>query len=124
MIWHGMAWDIPGMCMYCRYEEFVQKIIARRNDLRSNKLLEELDLLKPLPERKYYAPEILELKVTTSSTIRVDQITYSVPSRLIGYSLRAYVYQGEIKLYYGNQFICSIAKIDSSKTRSWRVRFN
>lgn len=98
------------------YKEFVQRIIARRNDSRSNKLLEELDLLKPLPERKYYAPEILELKVTTSSTIRVDQITYSVPSRLIGYSLRAYIYQGEIKLYYGNQFICSIAKIDSSKT--------
>jgi hypothetical protein len=100
------------------YEEFVQKIIARRNDVRSDKLLEEIKLLKPIPEKKYYAPDMLELTVTTSSTIRVDQVTYSVPSRLIGYNLRAYVYQGEIKLYYGNQFICKMSKIDKSKANA------
>jgi hypothetical protein len=67
--------------------------------MRSDKLAEEMKLLKPLPEKKYYAPEIIEVTVTKSSTIRIDQVTYSVPSRLIGYNLRAYIYQGEIKLY-------------------------
>ena len=100
------------------YEGFLQKIIARRNGTRSDKLSEEIKLLKPLPEKKYYAPEILELTVTKSSTIRIDQVTYSVPSRLIGYSLRAYIYQGEIKLYYGTQLICKMPKIDKSKANA------
>jgi len=98
------------------YEEFIQKIIARRNGARSDRLLEEIKLLKSLPEKRYYAPEILELTVTKSSTIRIDQVTYSVPSRLIGYNLRAYIYQGEIKLYYGTQLVCEMPKIDKSKT--------
>lgn len=97
------------------YECFVQKIIARRNSARSDKLSEELELLKSLPKKKYYAPEILELTVTQSSTIRLDQVTYSVPSRLIGYTLRAYIYQGSIKLHYGTQLICEMPKIDKSK---------
>lgn len=100
------------------YEGFLQKIIARRNGTRSDKLSEEIKLLKPLPEKKYYAPEILELTVTKSSTIRIDQVTYSAPSRLIGYGLRAYIYQGEIKLYYGTQLICKIPKIDKSKANA------
>jgi hypothetical protein len=100
------------------YEGFLQKIIVRRNGTRSDKLLEEIKLLKPLPEKKYYAPEILELTVTKSSTIRIDQVTYSVPSRLISYSLRAYIYQGEIRLYYGTQLICKMPKIDKSKANA------
>jgi hypothetical protein len=100
------------------YEGFVQKIITRRNNARSDKLSEEIKLLKSLPEKKFYAPEILELTVTKSSTIRIDQVTYSVPSRLIGYTLRAYIYQGEIKLYYGTQLICQMSKIDKSKANA------
>jgi hypothetical protein len=97
------------------YEEFLQKIIVRRNKTRSDKVSEEIKLLKPLPEKKYYAPEILELTVTKSSTIRIHQVTYSVPSRLIDYNLRAYIYRGEIKLYYGAQLICKMLKIDKSR---------
>jgi hypothetical protein len=100
------------------YERFVQKIITCRNNARSDKLSEEIKLLKFLPEKKYYAPEILELTVTKSSTIRIDQVTYSVPSRLIGYTLRAYIYQGKIKLYYGTQLICEMTKIDKSKANA------
>ena len=98
------------------YEEFIQKIIARRNGARSDRLLEEIKLLKSLPEKRYYAPEILELTVTKSSTIRIDQVIYLVPSRLIGYNLRAYIYQGGIKLYYGTQLVCEMPKIYKSKT--------
>jgi hypothetical protein len=100
------------------YKGFLQKIIVRRNGTRSDKLSEEIKVLNPLPEKKYYAPEILELTVTKSSTIKIDQVTYSVPSRLIGYNLRAYIYQGEIKLYYGTQLICKMPKIDKSKANA------
>lgn len=100
------------------YEKFLQKIITRRNNARSDKISEEIKLLKSLPEKKYYAPEILELTVTKSSTIRIDRVTYSVPSRLIGYNLRAYVYRGKIKLHYGTQLICEMPKIDKSKANA------
>ena len=87
------------------YNDFIQKIVKERNIIRQERLLEEMDILKPLPDKKYYAPEIIEVVVSKSSTVRINKICYSVPSRLIGYSLRAYVYQGEIKLYYGLHLI-------------------
>lgn len=100
------------------YEAFLRTIVTRRNDTRLIKLREEISLLKPLPDKKYYAPELLELVVSKSSTIRIKQVTYSVPSRLIGYNLRAYVYQGEIKLYYGMQLVQSMPEIDKSRAKA------
>ena len=52
------------------YEEFIQKIIARHNKARSNRLLEKIKLLKSLPEKRYYAPEILKLAVTNQAPLQ------------------------------------------------------
>jgi hypothetical protein len=98
------------------YQQFVQQIIIRRNNARKIRFNEEASLLKPLPAKKYYAPELIELAVSKSSTIRIKKVTYSVPSRLIGYNLRAYIYQGEIKLYYGNQLIQTMKEVDVSQS--------
>jgi hypothetical protein len=39
-------------------------------------------------------------------------IPYSVPSRLIGYTLKAYIYPEEIELYYGNKCLQKMPKRD------------
>ena len=97
------------------YQSFINALIASRNFMRTSRLEEELKLLKSLPNKKYYAPIILEVKVSQFSTVRILKASYSVPSRLIDYSLRAYIYQGEIKLYYGQTLVQVMPQIKDDK---------
>ena len=98
------------------YMKFVNTVVASRNShpKRVERFAEELALLKPLPSQKYYAPIILEATVSKFSTLQLLKVTYSVFSRLIGYRLRAYIHQGEIKLYYGNSIVQTMPEIRAS----------
>ena len=100
---------------FADYQFFINTLIVSRNSRRTDRLEEELTLLKPLPNKKYYAPIIIEVKVSQFSTVRIVKVSYSVPSRLIGYTLRAYVYQGEIKLYYGQTLVQTMPQIKNDK---------
>lgn len=99
-----------------QYKQFVSEVVASRNSnsKRVERFEEELALLKPLPSKKYYAPLILDATVSKFSTIQLLKVTYSVPSRLIGYKLRAYIYQGEIKLMYGKALVQTMPQIKST----------
>lgn len=97
------------------YQSFIRAVIANRNFGRRDRFEEEIKLLKPLPEKKYYAPIVIEAKVSQFSTVRIFKVSYSVPSRLIGYTLRVYIYQGEIKLYYGQTLVQTMPQIKDSK---------
>jgi hypothetical protein len=97
------------------YQSFINKLIISRNSRRIERFDEELTYLKPLPSKKYYAPIIIDVNVSQFSTVRLLKTSYSVPSRLIGYSLRAYIYQGEIKLYYGQTLVQIMPQLLNSK---------
>ena len=71
-----------------QYQRFIDKLVASRNSTRTDRFGEELKVLKPLPNKKYYAPLIMEVRVSKFSTVRILKCIYSVPSRLIGYNLR------------------------------------
>ncbi len=94
-----------------QYMHFINQLVASRNSKRLNRFKEEILILKSLPNKKYYAPVILEVKVTSFSTVRLLKIIYSVPSRLIGYKLRAYIHHNEIKLYYGSTLVETMPQI-------------
>jgi hypothetical protein len=78
---------------------------------RTERLAEEIPLLEPLPERKWNAPIILPVRVSSASTVRILKGVYSVPSRLIRYQLRAYVYPTEILLHYGKRLIQRMVRL-------------
>jgi len=85
------------------YEEFIEGVARDRNSGRCERLSEELKLLKNLPDKHFASPTQLTVRVSSGSTIRIDNIPYSVPSRLIGFNLKALVYLLEIHLFYGNK---------------------
>lgn len=87
------------------YEAWVQDIVKRRNHRRQIRLEEELPFLQSLPDRVYHAPIILPVRVNTRSVVAILGIPYSVPSRLIHFVLKAYVYPDFIDLYYGQKCI-------------------
>jgi hypothetical protein len=87
------------------YGAFVQEIVDKRNKERQEEVLKERDLLKDLPPREYLAPEMTMVRVSSSSMVTIRKCTYSVPSRLIHYSLKACIYSSKIDLYYGRQLV-------------------
>jgi len=85
------------------YLSFVEKIVAGRNASRKEALSREVDLLKELPDKKWHSPIVLRARVSTGSVIQILDVPYTVPSRLIHYQLKIYVYPDEIILFYGNK---------------------
>jgi hypothetical protein len=73
------------------YAAFVAALCRELNRKRGAKVIEELKLLRPLPSGRF--PDTLELTVpvSTFSTVRVKKCAYSVPARLIGVDVQAYV---------------------------------
>jgi hypothetical protein len=84
---------------------FLREIVEGRNKGRALRIQEELPLLNDLPKRQYLAPELTLVKVSSASTVTLKGCVYSVPSRLIHYSLKACLYPSRIELYYGRQLV-------------------
>ncbi len=102
------------------YEAFLTQIKERRNISRRAKVIEEVSMLGTLPERKWSAPIVLSVRVNPSSTVSIFSVPYSVPSRLISYTLRAYVYPDTIELYYGSKALQSMTRIKEGYSIDWR----
>jgi hypothetical protein len=87
------------------YLAFVEKIVAGRNVQRQDSLLAEMDYLSELPDKKWHSPTVLRTRVSSGSIVQILDVPYTVPSRLIHYTLKAYIYPDEIILFYGNKKI-------------------
>jgi len=68
--------------------------------------------LKDLPERKWHAPTILRVRVSSGSIVQILGQPYTVPSRLIHYTLVAYVYYDDIVLFYNNKQLQRMPRIN------------
>jgi hypothetical protein len=86
-----------------QYRDFVGKLFEQLNNGRKQKLAEELELLQPLPERRYEGAKRVRVRVNTGSLIAVERNNYSVHSRLIGEIVEARVYAAHLEVWYGGQ---------------------
>ncbi len=84
-----------------QYEAFVARVVDDANALRKQKIEEELAAMTPLTVSRL--PEYIEVDavVTSWSTIRVKRNAYSLPSRLIGETVRVHLYDDRLEAYYG-----------------------
>jgi hypothetical protein len=84
------------------YEQWLWEKIEAANRPRQPKLVEELAVMRLLLVSRL--PEYREesVVVTSWSTIRVRRNTYSVPSRLIGETVRVHVYEPRLVVYHGH----------------------
>ncbi|MBT3464334.1 IS21 family transposase [archaeon] len=98
------------------YENFLRDFINKKNILRIKAIEEEMKFLKPLPDKKWIQPKIYPVKVRKTSLVHIKGASYSVPSRLIGYTLRAYVYYDRIEFFYGEKFVEEVNILPKGKT--------
>jgi hypothetical protein len=87
------------------YESFVRETLHGKNLHRGDRMEIERRHLRPLPATRLDHRRRVDATVTTSSLIRFDSNVYSVPSRLIGESVRLLVDVEWIDVYYAQQRI-------------------
>lgn len=97
----------------CRdaYLKFLRDLVAVRNRNREAKYHEELAVMRALPLRRLDSFRDELVSVTHWSTVRIVGNTYSVPSRLIGYRLRARIHAALIELEFGGQVVQSMERL-------------
>lgn len=101
------------------YKHFIRELTVRHNQRIHKRYLEELSFLKKLPNRKTTDFAEKRVRVTTSSTICVYNIVYSVPSRLIGMILKVHIYDSRLECFIGNDFII---KLERKRRKNKRVK--
>ncbi len=84
------------------YQDFISDVVIQHNRRNAKAVIEERSALQALPLHR--APDYTELSVvvSSSSTIDVRRVTYSVPSRLQGESLHIHLYDNRLACYLGH----------------------
>ena len=98
------------------YKKFIDKIINKLNKRRENKFQEELPHMNTIPSAPL--PDYQELYVTirNRSTVNIKNMTYSVPSKLIGSKLKAKIYEDKIELCSGRNIVYSLPRLFGTRS--------
>jgi|APSaa5957512622_1039677.scaffolds.fasta_scaffold25764_1 transposase InsO family protein len=93
------------------YEIFLWQIMEKRNALRSERLAEELTVMRPLNVELW--PQMREIKprVNGAGIVRVGSNGYSVPSGLKGKRVTLRVYEWQIEVWYANKWVETLPRL-------------
>lgn len=85
------------------YEGWLQDLQRQANGLRRKRLVEELGVMRELSVKRLPEYSEVTVRVTSWSTIRVKAKPYSVPSRLMGETVKVRLYEDRLEVLYGGQ---------------------
>jgi hypothetical protein len=97
------------------YEHFVQTLVYKRNQTRAVRFAAEREALRPLPATSLAPCKELRLTVSRFSTISVLGNVYSLPSRLIGTSIRVRVRAETLEGYVGPWLAFTLPRMSGTK---------
>ncbi len=92
------------------YQQFVEAIVKKINQKCKSRFEQERPTLKALPKRRTHDFSEQYVKVTSSSTITLKRVLYTVPSRLIGERLLTYIFDDHLDLYLGHQLVLTLKR--------------
>jgi len=93
------------------YRNFINRIVEKLNKRCKGRLAEEQKILKALPQRRFIDYTELSVKVTTSSTLTVKRSLYTVPSRLVGASVRVHLYHDRLECFVGQVRVIRLPRV-------------
>ena len=85
------------------WESWIGGVVEQANGPRSERLAEELAVMRPLSKRRLPEHRDRSVRVTSNSTIRVLNNTYSVPSRLRGERVVVRISEMTLEVLYGGR---------------------
>jgi hypothetical protein len=106
------------------YRQLVAQVTATLNSRYQvqGKLEIERLHLQPLPVERFADYEPLVVRVRSTSTIEVRQVTYSVPSRLIGQQLTVHLRHDRLDLFLRSQFVETLPRLHGRKGHKGPLR--
>ncbi len=93
------------------YETFINLIVAKINRQCKTRFEQEKPHLQALPSRRTNDFSELHVKVSSSSTITVKRVLYTVPSRLIGAALLIHIYDDRLALFHGHEVTLTLPRL-------------
>jgi len=93
------------------YEAFIHAIVGKINRQCKTRFEEEKPCLQNLPSRRTNDFSELHVKVSSSSTINVKRVLYTVPSRLIASTLLVHIYDDRLALFYGHELTLTLPRL-------------
>jgi hypothetical protein len=93
------------------FQQYVDAIVARHNRRNDSLLREELALMLPLPPVTGVDYTEEHVRVSSSSTINLRRVIYSVPSRLIGERLCIRLYDDRLEGYLGSTWAVTLQRL-------------
>jgi transposase InsO family protein len=93
------------------YRQWLDALVGRFNRRCSEALAVERGKLQALPARRTsdYSEQVVP--VTTSSTIEVKRVLYSVPARLVGERLRLHIFDDRIEAFVGSTRAVTLPRV-------------
>lgn len=92
------------------YQQWLDIIVRDINTRNADKVAEERKHLKKLPLQRTVDYTEKVVGVSTTSTILVKRVTYTVPSHLIGERLRLHIYHDRIETYLGTTHVVTLSR--------------
>lgn len=105
------------------YEQFIGEVTQQHNRRNTKAISVERMVLNKLPTYKTQDYTELSVRVSSSNTIDVRRVTYTVPSRLIGACLRIRLYDNRLCCYLGATVAVTLTRIYATG-KSSRARKN
>lgn len=93
------------------YRRFLRDLFTRLNHGRRERFLEEQRVLRNLPQKRLESCTRLEVGVGRTGTIRVNNNSYSVDSRLIGETLQVQLFADHLDLYYAQKRVDTLPRL-------------
>jgi hypothetical protein len=100
------------------YEQWIHGIVQSHNQRNSKNFKTEKQHLQALPARRAADYEVKSVKVSKQSTIAIKNITYSVPSRLVGHTVTLHITQKSIDGYLGANLVFTFSRRYTNATAS------
>lgn len=97
------------------YQSFIESIMTKRNSRVQERFLEERKLLRPLPEERHLSYSLEQATVSSSSTMSVKSVLYSVPSRYSGKQLTIHLYKDHLECFFKNELVMRTERLRRKK---------
>lgn len=104
------------------YQAWLDQVVNQHNRRYAQALTVERPELQPLPVAKTLDYTQIVAKVSSASTIDVRRVTYTVPSPLIGETLRLRLYHDRLLCYLGCRQVYEVARVYPPKGTMTRGR--
>ena len=92
------------------YRAFIAEIVGRHNARHRARIDAERAVLGPLPVQRTQDFELERVQVTAHSGFTLRKVFYSVPSRLIGHTLRVHLWDDRLELLLGSSPLLTLRR--------------